>query len=293
MQLAPLISLTRLDKPVGIWLVFFPASWAVLLASGWLSSSCTITGISWDVLFACFIGAIFTRSAGCIMNDLADRKLDAQVARTRTRPLAAGTVSVRAALLLLGLLLLLSLALALILPRTVLHVALLAVPMMALYPLMKRITWWPQMFLGLTFNLGALIGWAAVTDSIAPAAWWLYVGAVFWTFGYDTLYAHQDRTDDTAIGIKSSARALGDSTVFVVGLSYALFIACLTMAGALAEAAWPYFAGLCLAAAHLSFQLLRCDISNPALMGQLFRSNTWAGGLIALGAMGANLSIAL
>jgi 4-hydroxybenzoate polyprenyltransferase len=282
-----LILLMRLDKPIGIWLVFFPASWSVLLAN------CPRVGPEWAILFACFVGAVLTRSAGCIMNDIADRRLDAQVARTRTRPLAAGTVSVRAALALLFILLLLSLGLALILPPTVLYVALLAVPMMALYPLMKRITWWPQMFLGLTFNLSALIGWAAVTDAIAPAAWWLYVGAVFWTFGYDTLYAHQDRTDDTAIGIKSSARALGDSTVRVVGFSYALFIACLTMAGGLLDASWPYFAGVCAASVHLSIQLLRCDIENPALMGKLFRSNAWVGALIAVGVWASHLSIAL
>ena len=278
MFLAPLIALMRLDKPIGIWLVFYPAAWAVLLAS------CTHTGIAWELLFACFIGAVLTRSAGCILNDLADRKLDMHVERTRNRPLASGVVSVRAALILLFVLLLLSLALALMLAPAVLYVAVLAVPMIALYPFMKRITWWPQLFLGLTFNLSALIGWAAVRDAIDPAAWWLYAGAVAWTFGYDTLYAHQDATDDAQVGIKSSARALGARTVWVVGLSYALFIACLTAAGASAGIGIAYFFGLVVAAAHLSSQLWRFRLRDATLAGSLFRSNTWVGATILVGA---------
>lgn len=287
MQIAPFIALTRLDKPVGIWLTFLPAAWAVVLAG------CAHAGLAWDVLFACFIGAVLVRSAGCILNDLADRRLDAHVERTRTRPLASGAVSVRAALVLLCILLSLSLMLALLLPPMVLWIACIAVPMIAAYPWMKRITWWPQMFLGLTFNLSALIGWAATTGALAPAALWLYAGAVCWTFGYDTLYAHQDRHDDEKVGIKSSARALGYDTVRVVGLSYACFIACLTAAGATANAPLPYFVGLVAASAHLIWQLLRCDIDDAALSGTLFRSNTQAGLLVLLGALAGNLHIAL
>lgn len=283
MTFAHFTALTRLDKPIGIWLVFFPAAWAVALAS------CGEAGIRWDILCACFIGAVLTRSAGCIINDLTDRRLDTHVERTRSRPLASGAVSVKAALMLLCFLSVASLCLALLLPPMVLYLAFLAVPMIVLYPWMKRITWWPQMFLGLTFNLGTLIGWAAATGDVSPAALWLYAGSVAWTFGYDTLYAHQDAADDVRVGIKSSALALGADTVRVVGLSYAFFIACLTAAGASAGAMPAYYAGLSVAAMHLIWQLVRCDISNAALAGRLFRSNAQVGLILLLGALLSHL----
>lgn len=277
MTRAQFIALTRLDKPIGIWLVFFPAGWAVALASA--------PGTDWRLLLLCLWGAVLTRSAGCIINDLTDRKLDAYVERTKDRPLASGAVSVGAALQLLFLLLLAALMLALALPSSVFTLSFLAVPMIVAYPWMKRITWWPQMFLGLTFNLGVLIGWAAVADTVGMPALWLYLGAVAWTFGYDTLYAHQDAADDTKVGIKSSARALGEDTVRVVGLAYAFFIACLTLAGAEAGVGIPYFAGLTVAAMHLIWQLWCCDIHDAALAGRLFRSNRWVGLVILLGAV--------
>lgn len=275
MTRAQFIALTRLDKPVGIWLVFFPAAWAVALASA--------PATDWRMLLLCLWGAVLTRSAGCIVNDLTDRKLDRHVARTKDRPLASGAVSVGAALQLLFLLLLSALFLALALPPAVFVLSFLTVPLIVAYPWMKRITWWPQMFLGVTFNLGALIGWAAVRDAVDMPALWLYLGAVAWTFGYDTLYAHQDAVDDAKVGIKSSARALGDNTVRVVGLAYAFFIACLTLAGAQAGAEPGYFTGLTVAALHLLWQLWRCDIRDPALAGRLFRSNVWVGLMILLG----------
>ncbi len=286
MRLAPYIALMRLDKPVGIWLVFFPAAWGVALAS------CHETGLRWAEFFACFVGAVLVRSAGCVLNDLADRTLDRHVARTASRPLAAGTVSVQAALLLAAVLLLLALGVALMLPPTVLIIACLAMPMIAAYPFMKRITWWPQAFLGLTFNLGALMGWAAVRDTVDAAAWWLYAGSVLWTFGYDTLYAHQDREDDAKIGIKSSARALGQHTVWVVGLAYAGFMACLTMGFALAGAYWPAFMGITVASMHLCWQLWRFDLADAAGAGRLFRSNSRVGLVILAALLASNLSIA-
>lgn len=280
MTLHGLIALTRINKPIGIWLVFFPAAWGVVLAS-------RAAGLDGALLFACFAGAVLVRSAGCIANDLADRRFDAQVERTRLRPLACGAVSVKEALALLVLFGLGALAVALMLPPTVLYVAIAAVPMILAYPFMKRLTWWPQMFLGLTFNLGAPIGWAAVTDAIEAPALWLYAGSVAWTFGYDTLYAHQDAADDARAGIKSSALALGGDTVRVVGLSYAFFLLCLTVAGAESGIGWPYYAGIVAAAAQLGWQLLRADIHDAALAGRLFRSNQWAGLAVLLGAAAA------
>lgn len=271
--------LMRLDKPVGIWLVFFPAAWAVALAG------CREAGIDWAVLFACLVGAVLTRSAGCIINDLTDRTLDAHVERTATRPLASGAVSRREALVLLGVLLWLALGVALLLPPLVLWLSVAALPFIIAYPWMKRITWWPQAFLGVTFNLSAPIGWAAATGELSLVALWLYLGALCWTFGYDTIYAHQDAADDARVGIRSSARALGVFTTPVVALSYAACTACLLVAGLLAGVGDAYFYGLALAGGHLAWQVYRADIHDPALCGRLFRSNQWAGLAIAAGAL--------
>ncbi len=277
-SISALYRLMRLDKPVGIWLVFFPAGWAVLLAS------CAETGVRWDVLFVCALGAVITRSFGCIINDLTDRNLDAHVARTRTRPLASGELSPRAAVLAALLLIVMAFGLVLLLPPMALTIACLAVPMILAYPWMKRVTWWPQMFLGLTFNLGALIGWAGVTGTIDTPAVWLYVAAVAWTFGYDTLYAHQDREDDARLGIKSSARALAGDTVRVVGYAYGLTIACLMMAGLSVSAQMGYWLALVAAAAQFCTQLLRFRLDNPQIAGRLFRSNVLVGVVMLVGA---------
>jgi 4-hydroxybenzoate polyprenyltransferase len=280
--LSPLYRLMRLDKPVGIWLVFFPAGWAVLLAS------CAETGMRWDVLVVCALGAVITRSFGCIINDLTDRKLDAHVARTRTRPLASEELSPRIAIIAAIILALLALILVLLLPPMALYVACLAVPMILVYPWMKRVTWWPQIFLGLTFNLGALIGWVGVTGTIDLPALWLYAASVVWTFGYDTLYAHQDREDDSRLGIKSSALALGNDTVRVVGYAYAVTIACLMMAGLGASAQLVYWLALVASAAQFCTQLLRFRLNNPQIAGRLFRSNIQVGLIMLTGAFFAH-----
>jgi 4-hydroxybenzoate polyprenyltransferase len=271
----PLLTLTRIHRPIGIWLTFFPACWAVLLASP--------EQLRWDMLAICLIGAVLVRSAGCILNDMADRKLDAQVARTRGRPLASGGVSLRAAIALLVVLLLLAALLLPFLPIAVFWLALLALPMIAAYPWMKRVTWWPQAFLGLTFNLSAPMGWASVTGRLDWAALLLYLGAVAWTFGYDTIYAHQDRADDIQAGIKSSARALGARTGRVVGLSYAVFVTCVVAAGWQTGAGVLFYLGVAGAAGHLAWQLARLDIDKPALCGLLFRSNQWVGLILGMG----------
>jgi len=278
-RLALYARLMRLDKPVGIWLVFFPAAWAVALAG------CREAGVDWAVMFACLVGAVLTRSAGCIINDLTDRRLDAYVARTASRPLASGAVSRREAFVLLFLLLLLALGLALLLPPLVLWLSCAALPFIIAYPWMKRITWWPQAFLGLTFNLSAPIGWAAATGSLDWPALWLYLGALGWTFGYDTIYAHQDAADDAVVGIKSSARALGPRTRRAVAGAYGVFILLLGLAGLQAGAGLGYALGLAAAALHLGWQLRRLDIMNPALCGRLFRSNSQVGLVILLGAV--------
>jgi 4-hydroxybenzoate polyprenyltransferase len=269
-----LIHLTRLNKPIGIWLLFFPAGWAVAFASeagGGL------------LMLLMLVGAAITRSAGCILNDLADRRLDAKVERTRNRPLASGTIKPWQAIALLVVLLVAALALALMLPSTFLALALLACPMIAAYPFMKRITWWPQLFLGLTFNLGALMGWAATGAPLTLPAFTLYAAAICWTLGYDTIYAVQDMADDARVGIKSSARRVGSARLkWFVALCYGLMLALLAFTGIWMEVGVLYYVGLGAMAAQLLWQLrqLPCD---AARAGALFRSNQWAGLALLIG----------
>ncbi len=256
------IRLMRLHRPVGIWLLYLPACWAFAL---------TDTSLQPYLLF--LIGAVAMRSAGCIINDMADRKFDRQVERTRTRPLASGEVSMLEAALLLLLLLGISASLLLWLPIEVFWLALASLPLVALYPFMKRITWWPQAFLGLTFNFGALMGWAAATKTLALEAWLLYAAGFFWTLGYDTIYGHQDKQDDELVGVKSTSRLMGDATLHFVTLCYSATLGLLFLAGL-----HPLF--LLLPAAHLFWQLSRLDIKNPTLCGRLFTSNQYAGAVI-------------
>lgn len=275
MTIAPYLALTRIDKPIGIWLLFFPAAWAVGLAAP--------DGLIGRLMIIMLLGATLTRAAGCIINDLADRKLDAQVERTKNRPLASGAITPAAAIILLVFLLLISLILLLILPGRVFSIALLALPMIALYPWMKRITWWPQAFLGLTFNLGALMGWLSGTPELGLAGFMLYVAAILWTLGYDTIYAVQDMTDDEAIGIRSSARALGVTRLRpFVTYCYGGMFALLGLVGLLQEMGIAYFIGWAGAALHARWQTrqLPCDASTA---GALFRSNQWLGLLLLMG----------
>lgn len=262
----------RLHQPVGIWLLLWPCGWSIALASpGWPSP--------WLLaLFA--LGALLMRSAGCIVNDIADRGFDRQVERTRTRPLASGELSVQQALALLALLLLLSLAVAVALGPLVVAWAAAALPLVAAYPFMKRITWWPQLFLGVTFNWGALLGWVAVKGAPELPALLLYLGGIFWTLGYDTLYAHQDKTDDARIGVKSTALRLGDATLRAVRGFYLLSVLCWAAAGWSAGAKPLYFALLLIAQCHLLGQTCRLDLSSPAACRNAFVSNVRLGAIL-------------
>jgi 4-hydroxybenzoate polyprenyltransferase len=197
----PYASLMRLDRPIGAWLLFWPCAWGVALAG---MGPDGVRLILWLAL-----GAFTMRSAGCVYNDIVDRDLDAKVARTRLRPLASGRVSVAGAWALLVALSLIGLLVLLQMARTAQLVALASLALVAAYPFMKRITWWPQAWLGLVFSWGALVGWAAVRGELEPTAFLLWGGAVFWVVGYDTIYALQDRDDDALVGVKSSALALG------------------------------------------------------------------------------------
>ncbi len=265
-------SLMRLHQPVGIWLLFWPCAWGIGLASEWGAQSQAV------LLALFFLGSVVMRGAGCIVNDLWDRDFDAHVERTRTRPLASGAVSVQAALILLATLLLLALGIVLLLPTIVFWLACFSLPLVVLYPAMKRITWWPQAFLGLTFNFGALMGWAAMRGQVDASALWLYAAGFFWTLGYDTIYAHQDKTDDINIGVKSTALLFGTRTRHYLAVFFALMLACLYKAGIQPAA-------LLLLALPLLYQLWALRIDNPARCGQQFRFHAVYGGLVWLAAL--------
>lgn len=280
-SLRPFASLMRLDRPIGTWLLFWPCAWSMAL-----------TGVQgrWGLLGWFLLGAFAMRSAGCVYNDIVDRDLDAQVERTRLRPLASGRVSVRAACVLtlalcgVGLLVLLQLE------RTAQLVALGSILLVAAYPFMKRLTWWPQAWLGLVFSWGALVGWPAVTGELGTPALWLYAGSVAWVIGYDTLYAIQDKEDDALVGVRSSARRLGDAAPLGVGLFYALAVLLWGMALWSVRPEWLALVALVPAALHLASQAVRADPNNGELALRLFRSNRTTGLLVLLAMLVVGLS---
>ena len=279
----PFASLMRLDRPIGTWLLFWPCAWSVALAG--------VRG-EWALFAWLLIGAFAMRSAGCAYNDIVDRDLDRQVERTRLRPLASGRVSLRQAWALTIALCLVGLVVLLQLTRTAQIVALASLALVAAYPFMKRITWWPQAWLGLVFSWGALVGWPSVTGSLASPAITLWAGAIFWVVGYDTVYAIQDKEDDALVGVKSSARAVGDKARPAVAALYALALA--LWAGAL----WQVkptplvLAALAPAALHLGWQAWKIDPADGEGALRLFRSNRTTGLLVFAACLTVGLSAA-
>ncbi|HEY8191627.1 MAG TPA: 4-hydroxybenzoate octaprenyltransferase [Alphaproteobacteria bacterium] len=280
-RLRAYVQLARLDRPVGIWLLLLPGWWAIALAGGGIVSLNRYDLKLW-ALFG--VGAVVMRAAGCIINDLWDRRLDAQVERTQSRPLAAGTISPRGAMVFLVLLLCAGLAILLQIPSLVtVLTGFLAIPLIVLYPLMKRITWWPQLFLGVIFNFGVLMGWSAVTGVIGLSCLTLYAAGIFWTLGYDTIYAHQDKEDDMRVGIKSTALRLGaQSRIWVAGFYVSAWVL-MVLAFQSAAAGWPSLLLLLPVGAHFIWQVRRWEPDNPQNSLAVFRSNRDLG-LIVLAA---------
>jgi len=280
-RLRPYASLMRLDRPIGTWLLYWPCAWSVALAG---------VGGRWDLFAWLGLGAFAMRSAGCVYNDIVDRDLDAKVERTRLRPLASRRVSLRSAWVLVGLLCAIGLIVLLQLNPTAEIVALASIAPVAAYPFMKRITWWPQAWLGLVFSWGALVGWPAVTGSLDWPALLLWFGSIAWVIGYDTLYAIQDIEDDALVGVKSSARRLGDKAPLGVAVFYA--IALLLWGAALwaVRPDWLALAALVPAALHLANQALRADPRDGELALRLFRSNRSCGLLVFLAMLVVGLS---
>ena len=280
-RLRPYASLMRLDRPIGSWLLYWPCAWSVALAG---------VRSRWDLFLWLALGALAMRSAGCVYNDIVDRDLDRRVERTRLRPLASGRVTLRSAWLLIAVLAAVGLVVLLQLNITAAIVALLSVAPVAGYPFMKRVTWWPQAWLGIVFSWGALVGWPAVTGSLSPATFLLWFGSIAWVVGYDTLYAIQDMEDDALVGVKSSARRLGEHAP--VGIAIFYFLALLLWGAAVwtVRPDWMALLALLPAALHLGSQALRADPADGALALKLFRSNRTCGLLVFLAMLVVGLS---
>jgi 4-hydroxybenzoate polyprenyltransferase len=275
----PYLRLSRLDRPIGSWLLLMPCWWSAALAAGVAHDIGQLPRIL--VLF--FIGAFVMRGAGCTWNDITDRDLDALVERTRSRPIPAGQVSVPQAVAFLVVQALIGLIVLLQFNRTAVATGIASLVIVAVYPFMKRITWWPQIVLGLAFSWGALMGFAVILGRIDATALALYAGSIAWVIGYDTIYAHQDAEDDALIGIKSTALLFGARTQQALMVFYGLAVVLIGVALGLAGSRWPAAIGLAAFAGHLVWQIRRLEIGDPALCLRIFKSNRDAGLLLFAG----------
>ena len=275
----PYAQLMRLERPIGWWLLLLPCWWGLALAT--LAQDGGIPNLYHAALF--LIGAIAMRGAGCVVNDLADQDIDAKVERTRNRPLPSGRVSRKQALAFLAALLLIGLIVLLQFNRLTIISAIASLAIVAIYPFMKRITYLPQLVLGLAFNWGALVGWTAETGTLSAAPIALYLGGIFWTLAYDTIYAHQDKDDDALIGVKSTALLFGKSTPTWLAIFFALSLACIDAAIWLAHAPLIAHIGVAAAAVHAIWQVKNFDDTDATRCLQLFRANRTFGLFILFG----------
>jgi 4-hydroxybenzoate polyprenyltransferase len=275
----PYLRLARLDRPIGSWLLLLPCWWSAALAAALARDVSRLPLIV--VLF--FVGAFAMRGAGCTWNDITDRDLDAKVERTRSRPIPAGQVSVSQAFVFLAAQALIGLVVLLQFNRFAVVTGIASLAIVAVYPFMKRITWWPQIVLGLAFSWGALMGFAVVLGQIGAPALLLYAGSIAWVIGYDTIYAHQDTEDDALIGVKSTARLFGARTHLALMLFYSLAVLLIGVSLSICGAGFPAWVGLVAFAAHLCWQIARLEIDDPALCLRIFKSNRDAGLLLFAG----------
>jgi len=275
----PYLRLARLDRPIGSWLLLIPCWWSSALAA--VAARAPAPSLAHLALF--FVGAFAMRGAGCTWNDIVDRDLDAAVERTRSRPIPSGQVSVAKAALFLLLLALIGLSVLLTFNGFTVALGILSLVVVAVYPFMKRFTYWPQVVLGLAFSWGALMGWAAAFGSLAAPALLLYAGSIAWVIGYDTIYAHQDREDDALIGIKSTALLFGERTKPMLALFYGIAVILLGAAGFSAGAGGAFALGLLAFAVHLAWQIARLDIGSPDNCLAVFKSDRDAGLILFAG----------
>ncbi len=275
----PYLKLMRADRPIGVWLLLWPCWWSLAMAlPGYEGTVLSLMGMYG--LFA--LGAYVMRGAGCTFNDIVDRDFDAKVDRTALRPIPSGQVKLWQAIAFLIVQLLVGLLILLQFNWFTVALGVSSLVLIAIYPFMKRITWWPQAFLGLTFNWGALMGWAAVHGSLSLAPVLLYVGAFFWTLAYDTIYAHQDKEDDALIGVKSSARKLGSKTKPFLAVTYGISVAFFIGAAIASAMDWIFYPFLAFFALHLAQQIRRVNIEDPVVCLAVFKSNRDAGAILFL-----------
>ncbi|WP_417685486.1 4-hydroxybenzoate octaprenyltransferase [Roseibium sp.] len=283
----PYARLARWERPIGWWLLLWPCWWSAALAAVAAASDGNLVWQwagpnPWHLLLF-LLGAVAMRGAGCTYNDLVDEGIDAKVERTRSRPIPAGQVSRNQAKVFLVVQALVGLAVLLQFNAFTVVLGIASLLPVAIYPFMKRVTNWPQFFLGLAFSWGALMGWAAVFGSLSWAPVALYLGGIAWTIGYDTIYAHQDKEDDAVVGVKSTARLFGIFTKPAMFLLYALATALFGLAAALADAGPAAFAGIAIGALHLLWQAIVLDVDDPDECLRLFRSNTTYGWIVFAG----------
>jgi 4-hydroxybenzoate polyprenyltransferase len=275
----PYLRLARLDRPIGSWLLLLPCWWSVALAA--IAAGSPAPSLAHIALF--FVGAFAMRGAGCTWNDIVDRDLDASVERTRSRPIPSGQVSVKRAFGFLALQALVGFLVLISFNGFTIALGIASLAIVAVYPFMKRITYWPQIVLGLAFSWGALMGWAAAFGRLDSPAFLLYAGAISWVIGYDTIYAHQDREDDALIGIKSTALLFGARTKRMLSLFYGLAVLLIGAAGFAAGAGLVFALGLLAFAGHLTWQVVRLNIDDPDLCLALFKSDRDAGLILFAG----------
>jgi 4-hydroxybenzoate polyprenyltransferase len=280
----PYLKLARADRPIGTWLLLLPGWWSIALAA----APQGVPNLWLMLLFA--IGAWVMRGAGCTFNDIVDRDFDRAVERTRNRPIPSGQVSVAAAVAWMAALSLVGLLVLVQLAPLAFWLGVASLALVAIYPFMKRYTWWPQLFLGLAFNWGAVMGWAAATGSFALPPLLLYLGGIAWTLGYDTIYAHQDKEDDALIGVKSTARLFGDGTRPWLWGFYAAAVAGIALAGGLAGLGPVFFAALFAAALLLAWQAATLDLDSPVDCLAKFRANKWVGLIVLAGIVADTLT---
>lgn len=269
-SLRPFAYLMRLDRPIGTWLLLLPGWWAIM-AGGQGIENLGWEGVYFFILFG--VGAVIMRGAGCIINDLWDVGYDKLVERTRSRPLASGAVTKTQAIFLLILLLWIGLIILVQLSSSAIFIGFAVMLLVVTYPLAKRVTWYPQLVLGLTFNIGALMGWSSIADEVEPAAWVLYIAGIAWTLGYDTVYAHQDKNDDAIVGVRSTALKFGDHSEQWIFWFYTLAAGLIYVTGMMVDVNWPFYLIWALGAFHLIIQIMTWKMNDPVSCLRVFKSN--------------------
>jgi 4-hydroxybenzoate polyprenyltransferase len=278
----PYLRLMRIDRPIGTWLLLFPGWWSLSLAA-----AAEGDWPDWRLAALFAAGALLMRGAGCTYNDLVDRDIDARVARTASRPIPSGEVSPRQAVIFIAVLLVLGLLVLVQMNPFAIALGAGSLALIAVYPFLKRFTYWPQAWLGLTFNWGALLGWAAVTGGLALPPLLLYAAGIAWTLGYDTIYAHQDKEDDALVGVKSTALRLAGATKPWLAAFYGLIVLLLAAVGLAAGMAWPFYAGIAAVAVHFAWQIASLDIDDPGNCLVRFKANRYVGWLLLAGIIAA------